>query len=118
MSDRITTTKFGEWLTSKFLDWERKEGKKKTITAFAKYLSVPQSSLSSWMTGCYLPSNEAIGILARHLGIDVYQVLGIEAPNARLMYLESIWPTLDDDCQKQLFELAQQLVRDEHYCSQ
>lgn len=70
-----------DWLHLKFLEWERSEGKRKTMTQFAKYLEVSQVSLSDWLNGKYLPKGQNIGKIANKLGYEIYDILGISRPH-------------------------------------
>lgn len=72
MSETVTN-----WLNSKFLAWEQSQGKRQTISAFAKYLGVPQPSLSNWMAGTHEPSGENLYKIAKILGNEIYEIMGI-----------------------------------------
>lgn len=69
-----------EWLNAKFLEWERNEGKRKTMVQFAEYLGVAQPSLSAWATGKYVPKGQNLAKIAEKLGYEIYDVLGIPRP--------------------------------------
>ena len=90
-------SKFSDWLNECFLDWEKQQGKRQTVSAFARYLGVPQSSLSSWMAGAYIPSGENLLLLATKLGVEIYDTLGILRPSIAdpdLLYIASVWDKL------------------------
>jgi len=108
MTDSLAT-----WLNQHFLDWERQEGKRRTITAFAQYLGVPQSSLSSWMSGAYMPSGESIQKIAEKLGYEIYDILGVQRPplaDERLAYIASIWDDLDEEARQKLLREAREMI--------
>jgi len=68
---------FKEWITSKFLDYERQIGQRATITQFADHIGVAQSVLSQWMNGTRSPGNKkSIEKLAAVFGPEVYEVVG------------------------------------------
>lgn len=69
-----------EWLNMRFLDWQRSEGKRKTIAEFASYLDVSQASLSDWLRGKYAPKGQNLAKIAEKLGYEIYDVLGIPRP--------------------------------------
>lgn len=69
-----------EWLNAKFLEWERKEGTRKTMVQFARYIGVAQPSLSEWMRGKYVPKGQNLAKIAEKLGYEIYDVLGIPRP--------------------------------------
>jgi len=76
-------SEFTEWLLDKFRGWERKTGRRQTITAFARYLGVKQPTLSRWMAGDNPPEYDVIEKLAAKLGNDVYNVLGYIPPELK-----------------------------------
>jgi transcriptional regulator with XRE-family HTH domain len=92
-------SKFSQWLNERFLEWEKQQGKRQTVSAFARYLDVPQSSLSSWMAGAYVPSGENLLLLATKLGAEIYDTLGISRPpiaDPDVIYIASVWNRLSD----------------------
>lgn len=72
---------FGGWLTQQFLDWQQKEGSRKTLTEFSDYLDVRQEYVSRWMNGVSQPGKKYIPVLAKKLGDDVYVMLGMPVPD-------------------------------------
>ena len=91
------TNKLSVWLNERFLDWEQQQGRRQTISAFARYLGVPQSSLSSWMAGAYVPSGENLLVIASKLGAEIYEILGLSQPpipDRELAYIASVWNKL------------------------
>jgi transcriptional regulator with XRE-family HTH domain len=71
-----------DWLSQKFNEWEKAQGRSQSYYAFARYLEVTQSSLSQWMTGASIPAGEDLLSVASKLGPEVYDVLGVPRPNA------------------------------------
>ncbi len=69
-----------DWLNLRFLDWQRAEGRRKTISEFATYLDVSQASLSDWLHGKYDPKGKNIARIAEGLGYEIYDILGIPRP--------------------------------------
>ncbi len=107
------TDTFSTWLNQQFLEWERQQGRRKSVTAFAHYLNVPQASLSEWMDGKYIPSADSLRKIAAKLGYEVYDALGIQRPfnDDRLAYIISIWSDLDENGKQKLFDLAKSLPK-------
>jgi len=102
-------SQFSEWLIQVFLAWEREEGKRKTVTAFAQHLGVPQSSLSSWMSGAYSPSKEAVRQIAAVLGPKAFDAAGLERPpeaDPDLAYIISAWERLDQSARQLIVQLV------------
>lgn len=81
---------FKEWLYQKFVDWEKSTGDRQTGVSFAKYLGVTQPALSSWLNGRYIPKGRSVAILAKKLGYDVYEVLGLPIPTVEDLSDEEI----------------------------
>lgn len=75
--------KFSQYLEMKFLEWQSKEGGRKTVKEFAGFIGVSQSTISSWWNGIRVPEGENIQKIAIKLGIEVYDVLGIQRPDPR-----------------------------------
>lgn len=71
---------FKEWLYQKFHEWEKSTGERQTGVSFARYLGVTQPTLSSWLNGKYIPKGRGLAILAKKLGYDVYEVVGLPTP--------------------------------------
>ncbi len=69
-----------EWLNLKFLEWEREQGKRKTLVQFAEYLGVSRISLDGWMKNKYQPKGINLAKIASKLGYEIYDVLGIPRP--------------------------------------
>ena len=69
-----------DYLHHEFLRWEAEQGERKTVTAFAEYLGVPQTSLSSWMNRGSTPGGRSLVNLAARLGPGIYEVMGLPKP--------------------------------------
>ena len=98
---------FYEWMTQKFLDWQKEEGERKTVTEFAKYLGVGQQTVSTWLQpkGSVPKSTASINKLAAIYGSEVYQVLGLETPSS--LSLADIPEELQADLEHALKEANQ-----------
>jgi transcriptional regulator with XRE-family HTH domain len=70
------TMKASEWLNQQFLKWEQGRGRRATVTEFARHLGVTQQSLSSYMSGAYLPRGANLGKIAARLGPEIYDLVG------------------------------------------
>jgi transcriptional regulator with XRE-family HTH domain len=102
------TTKFSSWLNNQFLLWEQKQGKRQTISAFARYLGVPQSSISSWMAGAYEPSGENVLLLASKLGSQIYDILEVAPPpipDPEIAFIASVWGKLSESDRQEFLAL-------------
>ncbi len=102
-----------KWLNERFLEWERAQGKRQTVSAFARYLGVPQSSLSSWMAGAYAPSGENLFLIASKLGAGIYDILELPRPlilDSDIAYIISVWPKLAKSDQQELLDVIRSKV--------
>lgn len=78
------TVNFPEFIERKYLEWQNREGKRKSIEEFAIYIGVSQPALSLWMGGKRTPSAQTVHLLAEIFGNEVYDVLGLPRPNPDL----------------------------------
>lgn len=98
---------FPEYLEKKFLEWQLKEGERKTTTQFAAYIGVSQPLLSMWLSGAKRPGRINIEILAEIFGQDVYDALGEQRPNPYQQRANQNWEYLPEERQKQIAEEAE-----------
>jgi len=71
----------GEWLDKNFRKWQDSQGKRSTITAFAKWLDIPRPLLSHYMNGRNKPEGKNVDKLAAKLGNEIYDILGLARMN-------------------------------------
>lgn len=109
-----------EFLFKKFLTWQDQEGQRRTVTEWAKYLDVPQASLSSWMSGVYFPKGSNLGKLAAKLGPEIYDILGMTRPRdygdlspKKRELLERLESASDEDVRK-VIEMLKEAVEEQH----
>lgn len=98
---------FDKFLEYKYLEWQQSEGGRKTVKEFAKWLGVSQSSVSMWWNGERIPQGETIDKLAEKLGPEVYDALGLERPDPRLVYIQRVWEKLPHEAHIELARQAQ-----------
>lgn len=67
---------FRQFLEGKYLEWQQREGGRKTVFEFAEWLGVSQSAVSNWWNEGRMPQGDSIRKLAAKLGLEVYDVLG------------------------------------------
>jgi hypothetical protein len=80
---------FSEWITEKFLDWQKSAGERKTLVEFADWIGVSQPSLSDWMSGKYKPKgSKNIDRLYIKLGPEIFDVLEMERPPYALQFVD------------------------------
>lgn len=101
-----------ELLELGFIEWQKQEGKRKTVADFAVYLGVSQPVLSMWMGGQRKPGPENLKILYAVFGPIVYDVLGMPRPNAWHEYVSRNWSPLPAKVQKQIAETVSKYTTD------
>lgn len=101
------TTEFGQWLTTKFLEYQAAQQKRVTVAEFAQYLGgVHQVTVSRWMNGTRTPEQGYIPLLADRFGDEVYDLLDLPRPDPRLKAIIANWKCLTDEQRNQLESLA------------
>ncbi len=108
--NRLVT--FAEYIESKYLEWQRTQGKRKTLEQFAAYIGVSRPLLNMWMNGHRTPGLENVHLLAEIFGNEVYDITGYEQPNPYLQKINRLFEKLTPEHQRQLAEQA------EHYQTQ
>jgi len=100
----------GEWLEKRFLDWQQQEGKRKTVTEFAKSIGVSRDMLNQWMNGRMKPGNQNLEKLATVLGQEIYDVVGKPRPDPGLQYIIQNWGKVLHETRSEAVELFQRAV--------
>jgi hypothetical protein len=96
-----------DFLFQKFLEWQKKSGQRRSIKDWARELGVPQTSLSNWMNGPYLPKGASLGKLAAHLGPEIYDVLNMTrpaSPDPKLQAMINGWRSLSEEDKQTLYQ--------------
>lgn len=92
---------FRQFLEMKFLEWQKESGGRKTVSEFAAYLGVSQQSVSNWWNNLRIPQGENVDKIAKKLGIEVYDILGIDRPDPDLYFIEKAWEFLSPQQRRQ-----------------
>ena len=97
--------KFSGWITSKFLDWQAKQGERKTLDEFAAYIGISRPLLNMWMNGDKpRPGQANIKILAEIFGSEIYDVLDLPRPDPFVLYVQKASTNLKDNQKKKISE--------------
>jgi hypothetical protein len=56
----ITMSKFPDWITKAFLEWQTQQGKRKTLEEFAAFIGVSRPLVNMWMKSAH-PSRPSLG---------------------------------------------------------
>jgi transcriptional regulator with XRE-family HTH domain len=81
---------FTDWFNNKYLEWENKQGRRQTITSFAKYLGIRQPYVSNWLNGKYKPSGTNIVKIANKLGPEIYDFFSEEQKDFSLICIDQL----------------------------
>jgi len=104
----MNIVKISEWLTNKYLDWQKNEGGRRTIVQFAEWLDVPQTTVSSWLNGKAVPGGSKLIKLADKFGPEIYQLLGVDTPYNELPFLDrqilNLYHRLSPEAQRRFLE--------------
>lgn len=100
-------SKFSEWMTKQFLEWQTEQGKRKTLEEFAGFVGVSRPLINMWMNGNQKPGADNINILAELFGNEIYDVLDLPRPNPYLQKLNRIWEFLPEEIQRKFSEEAE-----------
>lgn len=98
---------FSALLERRFLEWQLEIGERKSQADFAKVIGVSRASLTMWMNGNHFPERENVNKLAKVLGMEVYDTLGIPRPNAYLQKIIERFERIPPDKQQKLAEDAE-----------
>lgn len=104
----VTMNNFSSWITRKYVEWQAKEGRRKTIEEFAAYLGTSRPLVNMWMNGNKKPGRENIKILAELFGNEIYDVLELPRPNPYKQVIDRVWEFLPEDFQKRISEEAEE----------
>lgn len=105
-----TKQQFADYLNKKFLEWQLNRGVPTSMTEWAKWMNVPNTSLSMWMNAVRLPVGDNIYKLADRLGPEVYDLLGLPRHIPRDDYVERMveWyydPDVSDEARAQVWDI-------------
>lgn len=107
---RLLQMSFPKFLEKKFLEWQNREGTRKTISEFATHIGVSQSVVSMWMNGSRVPNKPSIERLSSIFGLEVYDALGNPRPDPDLYYIQNVWEGLTPEKRKAVRQQVEQLA--------
>lgn len=103
------------YLTDRFREWEQETGRRQSVSSYARTLKVSNESLARWMRGDGVPDYANTAQLARTYGIEVYEIMGYDAPSdfhAELQKAQSAFDALPPEGQKALMDSINQIIED------
>jgi transcriptional regulator with XRE-family HTH domain len=99
---------FSDWITRQFVEWQAKQGTRKTLEEFAAYIGVSRPLLNMWMNGNKKPGRENVKLLSEIFGYEIYDVLELPRPNIYLQKINQLFERLSPEHQRKLAEDAEQ----------
>ncbi len=79
------------FLTQKFREWEASTKRHQTVSAFARWVGVPQPTMTRWMTGDTMPTDiNNVNKLVERFGPEIYDLLGMTRPHPVLTKLQEL----------------------------
>ncbi len=109
MEDQIRVA-WKQTLERGFAKWQGGD-RRKTASQFADWLGVKPTTLSSWWNEGVIPrDDDTIRKVAVRLGVEVYDILGLERPDPKLFFILQHWDDLSDDAKRAIIEKAEGFV--------
>jgi len=98
---------FADWFTNKFLDWQKRVGRK-TVGEWAEHCGIAQPSASRYLNGEGVPDGINLMLIALRCGPDAYKVAGVEPPiDHRAIQLITFWLHSSNAKQNELWRMAE-----------
>jgi len=104
---KLVAMSVSDFLNKKLLEWQFKEGKRKTLDEFAAYLGVKRTLLSMWMNGSRHPGPKYRKRLIELYGDEAAEALG-EDP--RLFFINQNWENASEELQRSIHEQLQREI--------
>ena len=95
-------SKFSEWMTKQFVEWQAEQGTRKTLEEFSVYVGVSRPLINMWMNGNQKPGAENIKLLDELFGNGIYDALDLPRPNPHLQKINRLWEFLPEEIQIKL----------------
>jgi transcriptional regulator with XRE-family HTH domain len=101
---------FPQWLLAKVQEFEKQQGRRTSLDAFAAYVGVSRPLISQWLSGRTKPSLENVRRISLKFGSEIYDVLGLPRPDPVLQDVINAWPYLSEETRRSIREQAVQLT--------
>ncbi len=80
---------FSKWLNQKYIAWQNVQGTEQTFMSYAAYLSIDPNNIIDIMLERALPDAGDLMAIAAKEGMEAYDVIGEERPDARVIEVYS-----------------------------
>lgn len=96
------------WLEEKYVNWMNTDKRFRSQREFAEYIGIDPVKLNQYLNGRRKsPDLETIDIIAKSLGPEIYDILGLARPDKQLQELTSKWHTLDQTTKDKILSIAE-----------
>jgi hypothetical protein len=99
-----SSPKFSSWLEQQYVQWQQQHGKRTKLIQFAKHLGISAPLLSHYMKGIRKPAGSTVHKLAQRLGPEIYDVLGLQRPDAQLVFISRNWSMLTEEQKREIVD--------------
>jgi len=107
---KVMNGKISKWLNDKFLDLQKKSGKRWTVTEFSEYLDCPQPQVSRWLMGKAIPNATYVDRIAK-LGDDIYDLVGLPRPDPALQRIKSLWSSVKEESKAYIVRVVEKAAK-------
>jgi hypothetical protein len=102
--------KFNHWLENEYLKWQQERGRRGRLVQFAKHLGISAPLLSHYLKGIRKPAGATVHKIAKQLGPEIYDVLGLQRPDPQLTFITRNWNKLTEDQRAELIDRIKKQV--------
>lgn len=95
---------FHQWFQEKYYQWVQSQPGEENFRAFCDLLGYPPSQVSHWLEGKTTPQEAQLLSIASVVGIEVYDVLGLQKPDPEILGIFNSFPHLAGDFRGKLAE--------------
>jgi transcriptional regulator with XRE-family HTH domain len=110
MPDKETVKR---WFEGQYLDWQKREGGRRSVGKFAAYLGVSRATLYNWMLRGQVPDPENVQRIAGKLSETIYDLLERPRPDAYLQAIIANWAKIPEGLRLKLAKEAERYAAEE-----
>lgn len=94
---------FYEFINKKFVDWQKEQGKRKTVEEFAAFIGASRPLVNAWLNGHREPTQRYKDRLIDLFGNEALEAFGID-PDRHMV--ETNWDSLSPETRRRIVDLA------------
>jgi len=87
----MSDNKFARYIEQAYIAYQARQGRRVSVSEFAKALGVSQALVSHWMSGVRKPGRDVVAKVANVLGPDVYIAAGYIPDDPQVQELLTYW---------------------------